>query len=357
MAQAKGKKLADQPSQNAAEESFIERVGSSAAGLLRSTVLQPSADQATSSLASSSLANDKSQSSSGQTGSAHTNDACKSNNLAEIQQPGSSSFSNSSGESFRSAQYRFGDVKPSTEAEFEAFSQMSQVGQAHRENTTESKRGALDQSTHQTAVEIILSQSVNLRSYTTGMDECKLADRDGEAVVVLLSNPDWDLEETASDVALSEELEDSRNLFEIPPEIKEALHRIKSNLPPPPTFKSASPMNPLNLNPDFTSGHENPARDSMKIRSTTSANWNDDYAYMTAKEPIGIQELEPWLDVLTNYQDAVWGDVAPLVKEIREEVKIAKENNVNLIDSIAVRRLEMILGHLKTPVTSATQYL
>ena len=356
MAQEKGKKLADQPSLDAAEESFIERIGSSAAGLLRTTVLQPSAEQASSSLASSSLTNDKSQSLSSQAGSAHTNDARKSNPLVEIQQP-SSSFSNSSSESFRSAQYIFGDVKPSTEAEFEAFSQMSQVGQAHGENTMESKRGPLDQSTDQTTNEIMLSQPVNLKSCSIGMDECKLADRDGEAVVALLSNPDWNIEESASDVALSEELEDSRNLFKIPPEIKEALHCIKSDLPSPPTFKSPSPMNPLNLKPDFTSDHENPARDSMKIKSTISANWNDDHTYMTAKEPIDIQELEPWLDVLTNYQDAVWGDVASLVAEVREEVKIAKENNVNLIDSTAVRRLGMILGHLKTPGTSANQYL
>ena len=355
MAQGKGKGLARRPDETSpqmAEESFIERVGSSATGLWRSTILEASAAQMTSSLASSSFTSEKSQSSSSHAESAYTNVTESPDSGYRLQRSSGSSLSNSSSESFRSTPYEFGGVNSKTEAEFGTFSQTSQVERTELETPAEIKENPCNESAHQDISEYSASQSAGPGSCFGPTNEWNLVNTDGELVVALLSDPNSDLEETVSAVALSDELSDPTILFEIPPGTEGALNRIKSDLPSPPTYKTPSPMNPLNLIPDFRSDHETPLRDDTKPIPTTMS-----HIYIMANKPIGIQELEPWLDVLTNYQDEVWGDVASLVREVRDEVRIAKENNIKAIDSTTVRRLGMILGHLKMPVTSVSQTL
>lgn len=60
------------------------------------------------------------------------------------------------------------------------------------------------------------------------------------------------------------------------------------------------------------------------------------------------QWLEQWEGVLNRYADEVWGDLLPLVKEARDEVETIKEDHGASDERpVALRRLGMILGHLR----------
>lgn len=59
-------------------------------------------------------------------------------------------------------------------------------------------------------------------------------------------------------------------------------------------------------------------------------------------------ELDTWYRFLTSYQDDVWGDFLPVVEEAREDFKNWTEDKGDIFEkSTAVRRLGLILGHMK----------
>ena len=57
-------------------------------------------------------------------------------------------------------------------------------------------------------------------------------------------------------------------------------------------------------------------------------------------------DLRPWLDILSNYHDEVWGDLLPLVQEARRELKPKNTGVQDSTERPALRRLQMLLGHL-----------
>lgn len=57
-------------------------------------------------------------------------------------------------------------------------------------------------------------------------------------------------------------------------------------------------------------------------------------------------DLRPWLDILSSYHDEVWGDMLPLVQEARRELKPKNTGVQDSIERPALRRLQMLLGHL-----------
>ena len=59
-------------------------------------------------------------------------------------------------------------------------------------------------------------------------------------------------------------------------------------------------------------------------------------------------DLQPWLKILDSYHDEVWGDILPLVQEVRKEAMPAKDGMWKLEDKPALRRLQMLLKHLHT---------
>ena len=60
-------------------------------------------------------------------------------------------------------------------------------------------------------------------------------------------------------------------------------------------------------------------------------------------------ELQPWLEILDSYQDEVWGDILPLVRQARDELVKSKKCGNDSSDRPAVRRLRMLLSHLAPP--------
>ena len=65
-----------------------------------------------------------------------------------------------------------------------------------------------------------------------------------------------------------------------------------------------------------------------------------------------ISNIQPWLKILNTYHDEVWGDMLPLAEKLCEEARVAFAGKESVLrDHPALRRLEMLLGHLEIPVS------
>ena len=142
-------------------------------------------------------------------------------------------------------------------------------------------------------------------------------DSDGAAVVALLSDPAFTVDEEPSST--------------LEPETDGAEGRSQERLQ---TGKGLAgsvailhPSSPLSLVPDF--GTPRNPRDAV------------------SKNRLG--EIQPWIDILDRYHDEVWGEMLPLVKEAREELNAATEKQTLPRDGPAIRRLKMVLQHLGDP--------
>ena len=150
---------------------------------------------------------------------------------------------------------------------------------------------------------------------------------DGAAVVALLSDPAFTVDEEPSSTLDSQNTRREEQVFE-------RLQRLKRPATP---VNALHPSNPLFLMPDF------------------SAPWNSTHASLAAQKGIhekghGLEsisgDVQPWIGILHRYHDEVWGEMLPLVQEAREEVKAANENQACFQSGPATRRLKMVLQHL-----------
>ena len=153
---------------------------------------------------------------------------------------------------------------------------------------------------------------------------------DGAAVVALLSDPAFAVDEEHSSILNSKSDRGERRNYERPQRGKGLAKRSDTSRPPI----------SLDLVPDF------------------GAPWNLGHASLVTEK--GIQErghflesrsgdIQPWIDILDRYHDEVWGDMLPLVQEARKELKAASESQTCHQDGPAIRRLRMVLQHLGNP--------
>ncbi|KAI4134971.1 MAG: hypothetical protein LQ347_001083 [Umbilicaria vellea] len=173
-------------------------------------------------------------------------------------------------------------------------------------------------------------------------------DGDGGAVVAMLSDPDFSVDDAPIDAfAISNGSNSAADLFMDTQFGVHHVQRYKSQLPDPPKHSVPSPTNPLNLRPDLASQRMNGVNGAnMSLVATPQI---DEASYMNhVIQPQSTQDfLDSWMDVLTSYQDEVWGDMLPLVQQAREEIQGAPSGaNGTLQDHPAVNRLRMVLGHL-----------
>jgi len=61
--------------------------------------------------------------------------------------------------------------------------------------------------------------------------------------------------------------------------------------------------------------------------------------------------LSEWNDVLNGYTDEVWGDLLPTVQTARTQLEEMR-TGVNNLDTKAIARLKMILGHVRQQNTT-----
>lgn len=160
---------------------------------------------------------------------------------------------------------------------------------------------------------------------------------DGAEVTQLLSGPTIIAGTDAMDMDMTEDLtqEQVNNLFpqNFTPAEQQMVDHMRSTLPPAPTHK---PIDSLNLRPERRIEIE--IQDLAASLETGLDNFLDSPA-------LRERWLSEWNDVLNSYVDEVWGELLPEVQTARtqlEEVRIGG----NSLDSKAIERLKMILGHV-----------
>jgi len=144
---------------------------------------------------------------------------------------------------------------------------------------------------------------------------------DGTEVRFLLSNPAFSYEADPLELT-TEEIADDGNVMDLfgnslSAEELQAASQVKSAMPAAPVHRPVPTDHYLNLIPDFLS-------------------------FETSD---GHHLLSEWDCVLNHYSDEVWGDALPAVKAARAEIQEVKAG-AQPLDSKAVSRLKMILGHV-----------
>ena len=296
------------PEQNGTPESgsLSSRVMASASGLSRSAFAQPSAATAT-------LASIPSEGSKGDSSSAATSAGEPSHHEISSQALRSSDLINKV-ESFRSTQSISTCGAPHSQTAFDEFVS----GRGIHGFVNGEDMDVPDSS--RTRMQVGLNDGIN--DSGKGKDNLKdaarqaavrhhgLASNDGAAVVALLSDPGFTADEDPGD-NWTAPIEDQ---YDLSSNEKDGTRNSS-------TFTGMR-VSLLELLPDFTCS----GVDSEQV------------------------DMQPWHDILYNYQDEVWGSSLPLVQEARQEFKDAVANgDINFENRPALRRLGMLLQHLKPP--------
>lgn len=154
-------------------------------------------------------------------------------------------------------------------------------------------------------------------------------DNDGIAVVALLSDPAFTMDEEPNSTLDMEKARGEEQNFE----------RLQRRKGPARFVDALRSSNHLDLVPDFRAPW-----DLSNASLATQKGIHERGHLLFSK----LGDVQPWIDI-DRYHDEVWGDMLPLVHEAREELKAANENQSCLQDGPAIRRLKMVLQHLDNP--------
>lgn len=114
---------------------------------------------------------------------------------------------------------------------------------------------------------------------------------------------------------------------------------MRSNLPPAPKHKAMPFDHPLNLRPT--------QQKRVDIQDLAESLENGLDGYFASPE-LRERWFSEWNDVLNSYTDEVWGELLPDVRTARTELEEMRVEG-NSLDSKAIARLKMILGHVSQP--------
>jgi len=295
------------------QDSLLGRVGASTSALLQESILRTRPENLTAGLALSSTGSTKGESSSGPP---NRSASCQ-QHLQEPYATQSHATIPRCENSFRTQYQRLPDLSESATDQFNTF---------------------ITTSNYFTEGPLVYNSLLDTFKTQKGKGRM-LKQEDGAAVVKLLSDPGFSVDELPYPLQGPESIEEHANFWEIDEQTREVLVRLKADMPAAPVHRKPSPDNPLSLLPNFN----NQSRASGKESTEAIGKAQTSGSYLQT-------ELDSWLGVLMDYQDEVWGDLLPLVKEAREESRNAMEkDNTALKDCPAVRRLGMILGHIGPP--------
>lgn len=150
---------------------------------------------------------------------------------------------------------------------------------------------------------------------------------DGAAVVALLSDPAFTVDEQPSS-NLDSETDGAGSQSYRRPQTRKGM-AISVDVTHPPS--------PLGLMPDFGA--------PWTLNHTLLATRHDIDERRHCQES-GFVSVQPWVDILDRYHDEVWGEMLPLVQEACKDPPTANGKQRGLRDSPALRRLRMVLGQL-----------
>lgn len=333
------------PRSNGKEPSMSSRIAASASGLAKDMLGNASADEAQSALASGSGLSRKLQSSTTAAGP-----STWSQMLPSRQNGSSSRASNGSGETFRSQEgFRSSSTQHGLEeSHFElgvagtdfpdfTFDEFLGVG---REGEKVAAHWARDFQSDEKEGYHPRESKIELGLASNGHVEYD----DGAEVRLLLADPAFSAEDAADSLMADPTPETVNDLFsqDFSTEEKEIVDKIKSTLPAPPQHNRVSPENPLNLRPEFASSNPQLEEEIRELSRTLGSGEEGVMAFNKAQRQHWLAE---WDDVLNGYTDEVWGEMLPVVKAARSQLEEVK-TGMDRLDSKAVARLRMILGHV-----------
>ena len=184
------------------------------------------------------------------------------------------------------------------------------------------------------------------------------SDTDGQAVVALLSDVNLDLEEPTSSICSTQDSSHLEPLFETKASASSIVESTVSEPPFLAVQSTSSSLNPSSLIPEFNSLSQMPlSTRTLNAPAIMSHPKEDMFPVYAVQSFEG--EIKPWVDILSRYQDEVWGDILPLAREARKEDKIANAGGKPLHNGTsALRRLAMVFGHVRdSPCLEATPSL
>ena len=295
--------------------SLSKRIGNSASDMLQNVFARPSASAIAETLGSLNADTSKS----GASSSASTGDGSSSSQAVLRQETSPGRGQSMVGESFRSEQDRDGIRADRGQQEFDEFAQTSRLQGFDNAITQSLDLGNFERPAmvgdHCPCVFCNMGK-LHPNRKTYGPDvEPATSSNDGAAVVALLSDPRFDVDEEPTDTWAV-------------PTTEKGKSKLRSQSVERQLYGWADPLalvNPMDLLPNF--------------------NTSD-----TSLGP-AFGDLQPWTDILNRYHDEVWGDMLSLVKEAREELKSANSSPGDTSqDRPALRRLGMLLNHLHQPI-------
>ena len=152
--------------------------------------------------------------------------------------------------------------------------------------------------------------------------------QDGAAVVALLSDPAFTVDE-----------QPSSNLDSVSDGVGGQSHgRLQTERGVAISVDPVHPPSPLGLMPDFGA--------PSSLSHTLLANPNDTDERRHCLGP-GMSAVQPWIEILDRYHEEVWGEMLPLVQEACRESTTTNGKQRGLRDSPALRRLRMVAKHLE----------
>ena len=158
-------------------------------------------------------------------------------------------------------------------------------------------------------------------------EDLKNENSDGAAVVALLSDPAFTVDEQPSN-NLDSETDGAGS---------QSHRRLQTSKGMAISVDIIHPPKPLGLMPDFG------APRTLNHTSLATRNDIDERGHCQESEFFSVQ---PWIDILDRYHDEVWGEMLPLVQEVRNDPTTANGTQRGLRDSPALRRLRMVLRQL-----------
>lgn len=183
--------------------------------------------------------------------------------------------------------------------------------------------GEVESTWHMSSTEVTRSVPLNdgPPTYSSVVDQER---HDGEAVISLLMDSNEHLPESLEDDVLS-------------PEEKENLRRALFGQASDPERQNVDWNHVLNFIPDY-----------LRLEEPNMDSYMDTGLSDPAEAWHGW--VGQWEDVLTRYNDEVWGDLGSLVQEARQEVQqlAQAQQDGPVPETPALRRLRAILGHLRS---------
>ncbi|KAL8691529.1 MAG: hypothetical protein Q9218_003272 [Villophora microphyllina] len=165
---------------------------------------------------------------------------------------------------------------------------------------------------------------------------------DGAAVVALLTDPRLRIEDVPEDPLALETSECNRG----------DVSSLSESIVTQNATDVLKPVNPLDLIPDFRDCQGKAPAERVRHHSSPRIPHEGGVDAPFAEVKRGEDfELQPWIDILTNYHDEIWGDSLPLVKDaVKEATVIGHMDDERKEEFQAIRRLAMLVGHVSHKV-------